>query len=91
MTIPIDPASVKIISMRQGGANAINREFFRVLSGHLADAENADITAVELTGNERLFSAGLDLITLYEYSRDQTEEEMREFTGGAIASAPGKH
>ncbi len=65
-----------IITLNRGKSNALNREMITELKdilGHIA----ADplIGGVLITGKEHFFSAGLDLIELYNYN----EEEAKSF------------
>ncbi len=50
-----------MVSMRHGAVNAMDLEFCRNLVYLLADLENSETTGVLLNGNERAFSAGVDL------------------------------
>ena len=69
-----------VVSMNRGSANALEqtlidelRELFR--SSTLDDSVNGII----LTGKERFFSVGLDLITLYDYDEEQIAYFWKSF------------
>ena len=52
---------VAVITMDHGKVNAMDVELLAGLSSRLADLESEDVGAAVLTGNERVFSAGVDL------------------------------
>ncbi len=69
-----------IVQMNRGKVNAINfemvqdlRDIFRKLE------ENTDIKGVILTGQPHYFSAGLDLIELFQYNKDQIRDFFTSF------------
>lgn len=65
-----------IITLNRGKSNSMNREMVTELSEMLHHIENdANIGGVLITGKEHFFSAGLDLIELYNYS----EAEAKDF------------
>lgn len=65
-----------LIGLNRGRSNAINAELLDELKRILNNIENDDqILGIILHGNEGFFSAGLDLIELYDYS----EGEIRTF------------
>ncbi len=65
-----------IITLNRGKANSLNREMVTELSDMLTNIENdSTIGGVMITGREHFFSAGLDLIELYDYN----EEEAKSF------------
>ena len=64
------------IYLDRGRSNALHREMLDELAGVVADAQNDPaVEGLVLHGKEGFFSAGLDLITLYDYN----EEEVRSF------------
>ena len=64
-----------IVQLDRGSANPINTEMLKDLLTCFNDlASNADIHGVILTGKERFFSAGLDVIELYAYDEHQVLE-----------------
>ncbi|MBC7746048.1 MAG: enoyl-CoA hydratase/isomerase family protein [Flavobacterium sp.] len=65
-----------IIALNNGRSNAINALMLRELSQIISDIEvDHNLKGLIITGNEGFFSAGLDLIELYEYD----ERSMRTF------------
>ena len=65
-----------IITLNRGKSNSLNREMVTELTDMLNNIENdQSIRGVMITGREHFFSAGLDLIELYDYN----EEEAKSF------------
>jgi 3,2-trans-enoyl-CoA isomerase len=65
-----------IITLDRGKSNSLNREMVTELTDMLQNIENdSNIGGVIITGKEHFFSAGLDLIELYNYN----EEEAKSF------------
>lgn len=65
---------VALITLNKGRSNAINAEMVQELQDMFQNIQNDDaISGAILTGNNGFFSAGLDLIELYDY--DETEIE----------------
>ena len=65
-----------IIGLNRGRSNAINSEMVAELSEMIKNIENDDhIGGLIITGNEGFFSAGLDLIELYDYN----EVDIKKF------------
>jgi enoyl-CoA hydratase len=62
-----------------GKANALNPGSLAALDAALDEARAGDARGVILTGYDRFFSAGLDLVSLYELSHVQMDAFMREF------------
>ncbi len=63
-----------LITMDRGKSNALNREMIIELNDMFNSiSEDANIAGVMITGKAPFFSAGLDLIELYNY--DETEAE----------------
>ncbi len=61
-----------IVQMNRGKVNAINVEMVQELRDIFRALEkNAEVKGVILTGQPHYFSAGLDLIELFEYDKDQ--------------------
>ncbi|MBI4588900.1 MAG: enoyl-CoA hydratase/isomerase family protein [Candidatus Rokubacteria bacterium] len=67
------------ISLTCGKANALNPGSLAAISEALDEAERARARGVILTGYDRFFSAGLDLVTLYEFDRLRLDAFVREF------------
>jgi 3,2-trans-enoyl-CoA isomerase len=67
---------IAVLSLDRGRSNAINAEMVKELRTIIASIENDDqIAGLILTGKDGFFSAGLDLIELYDYD----EEQIRKF------------
>lgn len=60
----IDQAGVVILRMADGKANTMSVEFCEMLIAHFKQA--LDARAVVITGNARIFSAGVDLVRLLD-------------------------
>lgn len=80
-----DKGNYTIVQLDRGKVNAINHEMvneirtvFRELSG------KAQSRGVIITGKPHYFSAGLDLIELYDYSSDQIAAFWTDFMGMMI-------
>ena len=68
---------VAVARLQVGKANAMNPAFLEAANAALDRAGGAG--AVVLTGYDRFFCAGLDLVTLYEFGRDQLLTFMGQF------------
>ena len=69
----IDVANVDgiaLVTMRHGKANALDIEFCEALAAHFAEVRSGVAIAVVLTGQGRIFSAGVDLKRLSEGGAD---------------------
>ena len=67
---------IAVLSMNRGKSNAINAEMVTELHQMVRNIENDDsIAGLILTGKDGFFSAGLDLIELYNYD----EETIKKF------------
>ncbi|ACU02451.1 MULTISPECIES: enoyl-CoA hydratase/isomerase family protein [Pedobacter] len=65
---------LSIITLDRGKSNALNREMITELSDMLHNiAGDPNIAGVIITGKENFFSAGLDLIELYNYNEAEAE------------------
>jgi 3,2-trans-enoyl-CoA isomerase len=65
-----------IITLNRGKSNSLNKEMVVELTDMLTNIESdSNIGGVMITGKENFFSAGLDLIELYNYN----EEEAKNF------------
>ena len=63
-----------IITLDRGKSNALNREMISELNDMLHNiAGDPNIAGVIITGKENFFSAGLDLIELYNYNEAEAE------------------
>ncbi len=68
-----------ILHLHAGGANALNARVIAAISEGLRQASAAHLKGLVLTGYERFFSAGLDLIEVYEYDRERMARFIAEF------------
>jgi enoyl-CoA hydratase len=62
-----------------GKANALNPRSVSAVARAFEDAEHAGSRGVVLTGYDRYFSAGLDLVSLYDLERPAMDAFVREF------------
>ena len=78
-----------VIGLNRGRSNAINAEMVSELSAMVKNVENDDaINGLILTGKEGFFSAGLDLIELYDYDESSIKKFWIDFLAlvGTLAS-----
>src|SRR4029453_7417366 len=68
-----------VIRLTRGKANALNPRSLAAIERGLDEAAGGGARGIVLTGYERFFSAGLDLVTLYELPRDDMDEFMARF------------
>ncbi len=61
---------IAVLTLKHGKANALDIEFCETLSARFSELRGADAKAVVLTGQGRIFSAGVDLIRLSEGGAD---------------------
>jgi enoyl-CoA hydratase len=71
--------SVAVIRLAAGKANALNPRTLAALEHALDDATGGCARGVVLTGYDRFFSAGLDLVTLYGIERNAMDAFMGWF------------
>jgi len=71
--------SIGILRLHAGGANALNQRVLQALQTSLRQAEALKLKGLILTGYERFFCAGLDLITTYELNRKQMNRFLEDF------------
>jgi enoyl-CoA hydratase len=57
---------IAVLTMRHGKANALDLDFCNALAASFAELREGEAKAVVLTGQGRIFSAGVDLIRLSE-------------------------
>ncbi|MCX2450473.1 enoyl-CoA hydratase/isomerase family protein [Pedobacter sp. PLR] len=63
-----------LITLDRGKSNALNREMITELNDMMNSiSSDPNIAGVIITGKENFFSAGLDLIELYNYSEEEAE------------------
>lgn len=67
------------IRLACGKANALNPGSLAAISEALDEARAKEARGVILTGYDRFFCAGLDLVALYDLDRDRMDAFMREF------------
>lgn len=67
------------IRLTCGKANALNLRSLAAITAAFEAARAGQARGVVLTGYDRFFSAGLDLVTLYELDRPGMDAFMREF------------
>lgn len=70
---------IGILHLHAGAANALNRRVIGAIAEGLRQASAAQLKGLVLTGYERFFSAGLDLISVYEYDREEMARFIAEF------------
>jgi len=64
-----------ILHLHASNANSMNDRVLQALAAGLAEARAVHLRGLILTGYDRFFSAGLDLVTVYDFDREQ----MRRF------------
>ncbi len=63
---------IATVKMQRGKANAINISFLKELQVSFKDLVSDDtVKGIILEGNEGIFSAGLDVIEIYSYTKEQ--------------------
>ncbi len=67
------------IRLTCGKANALNARSLTAIAAALDDAAVGEARGVVLTGYDRFFSAGLDLVSLYDLNRLQLDAFVRDF------------
>ncbi|MDZ7269718.1 MAG: enoyl-CoA hydratase/isomerase family protein [candidate division KSB1 bacterium] len=70
---------IGILRLQAGGANALNERVLQALKTGLRQAEKLKLNGLVLTGYERFFCAGLDLIATYELNRKQMSRFLEDF------------
>jgi len=70
---------VRVLRLDNGKANAMNPELLRDLEHGVSEFLGSDGRALVITGYDRFFSAGLDLVTLSEFDRLELQDFMRLF------------
>ncbi|MGI9551929.1 MAG: enoyl-CoA hydratase/isomerase family protein [Aurantibacter sp.] len=76
----ISKKNYTIVQMNRGKVNAINREMVQELRQVFHDIEkNPEVKGVILTGQPHYFSAGLDLIELIQYNKEQIDDFFQAF------------
>ncbi len=67
--------ALSILHLHASNANAMNEQVLQAISAGLQEAAKANLKGLVLTGHDRFFSAGLDLLAVSEFDREQ----MRRF------------
>jgi 3,2-trans-enoyl-CoA isomerase len=76
----IEKENYTIVQMNRGKVNAINYEMVKELGEVFKKLENdPDVLGVILSGQPHYFSAGLDLIELYQYDKEQIQQFFTAF------------
>jgi enoyl-CoA hydratase/carnithine racemase len=71
---------IAYLTLNRGSSNAINSEMVHELKDMLGNLEKDEqIGGLILTGNEGFFSAGLDLIELYNYNEAEIKQFWHDF------------
>ena len=73
-----------LVRLTSGKANALNPRSLAAVESALDDAAGGGARGVILTGYERFFSAGLDLVTLYGLERDAMDGFMAWFDAAML-------
>ncbi len=71
---------VALLRMQTGKANAMSASFLNALDQALDELYRKKTGAVVLTGYEKHFSAGLNLLELWEYDRSQLTQFLERFS-----------
>lgn len=69
---------IGILHLHASNANAMNERVLAAINAGLQEASAANLSGLIITGYDRFFSAGLDLIEVYEYDRDQMNRFIAE-------------
>lgn len=65
---------ISVLKMRHGKVNAMDIEFCQALISELRKLETGECQAAILTGNDRVYSAGVDLVRLIREEQDYLEK-----------------
>lgn len=70
------------VRLNRGKANTLNGQMINELSAALKELENDEtVKAVILTGHGEFFTAGLDVLELYDYNEEQIYQFWKDFSG----------
>ena len=71
-----------ILQLNRGKVNAINHEMVKEIRAAVAEiSASDDIKGLILTGTPHFFTAGLDVIELYSYNKEQITDFFADFGG----------
>jgi enoyl-CoA hydratase len=70
---------VAVIRLNAGRANALNLESLSAISAAFDEVEQAGARGLVLTGYDRFFSSGLDLVALWDLDRPAMDLFIRDF------------
>lgn len=73
-------SGIALLRMRHGKVNAMDLEFCRALVQELGNQEASGSRAVILTGNDRVFSAGVDLVRVVKEEPGYLDEFLPALT-----------
>lgn len=68
-----------ILHLHASNANAMNERVLQAISAGLQEAASAKLKGLVLTGYDRFFSAGLDLLTASEFDREQMQRFIADW------------
>lgn len=69
-----------VITLDRGRSNALNTEMIKELIVAITDLEaNQDVGGLIITGKEHFFSAGIDLIEVYNYNEQESKDFWSSF------------
>ena len=68
-----------VLHLHAGGANALNYRVMAAIAEGVKQAQASGLKGVVLTGYDRFFSAGLDLIAMYDYDRRRMSRFLEDF------------
>jgi len=77
-------ADLGILRLRASNANAMKDRVLQALAAGLAEARAANLQGLILTGYDRFFSAGLDLVTVYDFGRERMRRFMTHWENAMI-------
>lgn len=73
-----------ILHLHASNANAMNQQVLQAISAGLQEAAKANLKGLVLTGYDRFFSAGLDLLAVSEFDREQMRRFMADWEAAMI-------
>ncbi len=73
-----------ILHLHASNANAMNKQVLQAISAGLQEAKKSNLNGLVLTGYDRFFSAGLDLLAVSEFDREQMRRFIAEWEAAMI-------